>query len=318
MAGTSGKHIVLVGDSVFDNRVYVKSDPLGEGDVTAQLTAAVANNSPAGPCEVTRVAVDGAVSSTILRDQLVRIPASASHLFLSAGGNDALHALGLLDKRCSNVMEALQLLSAVARKFQANYRELVNALVAKGLPLCLCTIYKPCLDKYDDPRITMFNLATVNKLIPQAQQPAAAAAVQKITELGFTEAKARRALRATEGNVDMAVEMLLADTVDDSDEDETDEALSDKVSSIPGDASPLVTMLSGVASVALAALNGIIMDIACEFGLPVLRLDLIFTSPNDYANQIEPACCGGRKIVEQILRVVATHDFDQKVTVLYK
>lgn len=65
-------------------------------------------------------------------------------------------------------------------------------------------------------------------------------------------------------------------------------------------------------------MNSVILHAACKHGLPVILLDQIMNSPEDYANPIEPASAGGNKIVQAILRVVATHNFSQHTTALYK
>jgi hypothetical protein len=68
-------HVVLVGDSVFDNGVYVPGQP----DVARQLQARL----PAGSRATLR-AVDGAVIASV-EPQLHRLPADATHLVLSVG-----------------------------------------------------------------------------------------------------------------------------------------------------------------------------------------------------------------------------------------
>ena len=74
------KHVVLLGDSVFDNGAYVGIAP----DVRKQLQT----NLP-GASKATLLARDGATVSEI-RTPLMRIPSDATHLVISAGGNDAL------------------------------------------------------------------------------------------------------------------------------------------------------------------------------------------------------------------------------------
>ena len=71
-------HIVLLGDSIFDNAAYVRP---GEPDVVHQLRARL----PAG-AKATLAAVDGAPAADVRR-QLERLPAGATHLIVSAGGN---------------------------------------------------------------------------------------------------------------------------------------------------------------------------------------------------------------------------------------
>ena len=80
------KHIVLLGDSIFDNKSYVN---LSELDVTNQLRSLVGTD-----CKVTHLAVDGHVTRHI-QTQLNNLPPDATHLFLSVGGNDGLGHLSI-------------------------------------------------------------------------------------------------------------------------------------------------------------------------------------------------------------------------------
>ena len=84
-------HVVLLGDSIFDNARYVPGGPA----VVDQLRASL----PGG--RATLLAVDGAVAADVPR-QLAALPADATHLAVSAGGNDALGCGGLVrDTRSS-------------------------------------------------------------------------------------------------------------------------------------------------------------------------------------------------------------------------
>ena len=79
-------HVVLLGDSIFDNGIYVSRG----SSVIDQLKTRL----PSG-WKATLAAVDGAVTSSVLR-QLERIPEDATHLIVSAGGNNALQNSDLL------------------------------------------------------------------------------------------------------------------------------------------------------------------------------------------------------------------------------
>ena len=74
------EHIVLLGDSIFDNGVYVP----GELAVIEQLRSEMPD-----AWEATLLAVDGDVTSDI-RSQLKNLPTNASDCVISSGGNDAL------------------------------------------------------------------------------------------------------------------------------------------------------------------------------------------------------------------------------------
>ena len=70
-------HVVLLGDSSFDNKAYIGGQP----DVLAHLRGQLPH-----PWRATLAAVDGAVAGDV-QGQLARVPADATHLVISVGGN---------------------------------------------------------------------------------------------------------------------------------------------------------------------------------------------------------------------------------------
>src|SRR5688500_8946982 len=124
-------HVVLLGDSIFDNAAYVAGGP----DVIAQLRPLLGADWRA-----TLLAVDGATSAEVPR-QAERIPADPTLLVLSVGGNDALGHLDLLERPARSVAEALSLLADRADGFARAYRAAVQSLQAHALPLTVCTVY---------------------------------------------------------------------------------------------------------------------------------------------------------------------------------
>ncbi len=134
-------HIVLLGDSIFDNAAYVRP---GEPDVVRQLRARL----PAG-AKATLAAVDGATAADVRR-QLDRLAADTTHLIVSAGGNDALGNIGVLDEPADSIADALTRLADIGDDFERAYRAMVRAVLECGRPTGLCTIYEP---RYPDPRL---------------------------------------------------------------------------------------------------------------------------------------------------------------------
>jgi hypothetical protein len=124
-------HVVLLGDSIFDNARYVPDRP----PVIEQLRPAL----PQG-WRATLLAVDGHITDDVPR-QLAQLPADATHLFVSTGGNDALGQIGLLHQPASSVEEALGLVYEVCSRFRDSYRAMLQALQAAGTPAAVCTIY---------------------------------------------------------------------------------------------------------------------------------------------------------------------------------
>jgi hypothetical protein len=124
-------HIVLLGDSIFDNGSYTKGGP----DVIRQVRGSLPPEWKAS-----LLAIDGATTSGI-ESQLQRLPADASHLVLSVGGNDALGAQHILQAKVGTTAEALTLLAGAASRFEAAYRQAVAACLRRRLPLVICSIY---------------------------------------------------------------------------------------------------------------------------------------------------------------------------------
>ena len=124
-------HIVLLGDSIFDNAAYTGGGP----DVVTQLRGQLPEDWRAS-----LAAVDGAQAADVAA-QVAGVDASATHLVLSVGGNDALLAAGLLDEPVYSSADALRLVAATVREFEARYRDAVAACLVRRLPLAVCTIY---------------------------------------------------------------------------------------------------------------------------------------------------------------------------------
>ncbi len=124
-------HLILLGDSIFDNRAYV------EGGLA--VIDQVQQQTPQG-WRASLLAVDGDTSADVTQ-QLKRLPPDASHLVLSVGGNDALGCLNLMGTPVSNLMGALGLLAECQRDFQASYAGALSELLNLKLPLMVCTIY---------------------------------------------------------------------------------------------------------------------------------------------------------------------------------
>jgi hypothetical protein len=124
-------HLVLLGDSIFDNRAYVGGGPAVIDQVRGIVPAS---------WMVSLLAVDGDTSVQV-SDQLVGLPSDCTHIVLSAGGNDAIGCLDLMGSTVSNVMGALGLLSKMLQVFDKNYSALITEVLALQKPLLVCTIY---------------------------------------------------------------------------------------------------------------------------------------------------------------------------------
>jgi lysophospholipase L1-like esterase len=149
-------HIVLLGDSIFDNGAYVRR---GEPDVVAQVQAKLRHGWKATLC-----AVDGAVTTGV-RQQLAWVPSDATHLIVSAGGNDALRNSGILREPARSVMEVMTKLADVRDEFARNYRIMLDAVLERRLPTALCTIYDARFADPQEQRLVVTALSVFNDVI---------------------------------------------------------------------------------------------------------------------------------------------------------
>jgi lysophospholipase L1-like esterase len=124
-------HVVLLGDSIFDNAAYVPDRP----PVIEQLRQAL----PRG-WQATLLAIDGSVTEDVA-DQLRRLPPDATHLIVSSGGNDALGEASLLNEPACTVGEALGMIHELRTRFGNLYRAMLHTLTTIGKPVAVCTIY---------------------------------------------------------------------------------------------------------------------------------------------------------------------------------
>ena len=125
------KHVILLGDSIFDNAVYTA----GGHAVIDQVNQALGSSGRA-----TLLAVDGSKTQDV-PVQMRKFPLDATHLILSVGGNDALAQLDVLRAPVGSIIEALDALASMTADFRVNYANLINTLLIVGRPLTVCTIY---------------------------------------------------------------------------------------------------------------------------------------------------------------------------------
>lgn len=149
------KHIVLLGDSIFDNQFYVN----GGKDTIANLREQMPDNWTG-----ILLAIDGSVADSV-EMQLARVPADSTHLFVSVGGNDALGEMGILQMSASSAVEVFNELSNVSARFEDRYKRMLDAVRELKRPTAVCTIYYP---RYPDSRmqkIAVAALASFNDVI---------------------------------------------------------------------------------------------------------------------------------------------------------
>ena len=107
IARAAPMHVVLLGDSVFDNAPYVAP--------AEEVTVHLLRRLPPG-WEATLLAHDGAFLAGV-HEQVRLMPKGATHLVVSAGGNDALGQTSVFSERVGTVADALLRLAVeVARQ----------------------------------------------------------------------------------------------------------------------------------------------------------------------------------------------------------
>lgn len=148
-------HVVLLGDSVFDNSAYVDRGK----DVFSLLTRRL----PTG-WKATLSAVDGSCVSDVA-DQVKDLPPDATHLIVSVGGNDALGHGDFLAQRASSVFEVLNRLFGIAEMFEKEYNRLVEKILRQKMPLALCTVYRPFFPDPGYGRAALTALAMFNDAV---------------------------------------------------------------------------------------------------------------------------------------------------------
>ena len=129
--------IILLGDSVIDNGAYVRP---GEPDVTKQLQALMPEHA------VIKRALDGAVCADVLSSQVANLE-STDRIILSAGGNDALQHIDLLEATTStSAKDVLVRLAKIREEFRRSYAPLLDRLAIARAPVMVLTVYNPCFD----------------------------------------------------------------------------------------------------------------------------------------------------------------------------
>ena len=153
--GVIVSHIVLLGDSILDNRGYTEGGP----DVVSQVQDLLPLGSHA-----TLLAADGSTTEGI-PSQVQRIPSDATHLVLSVGGNDAIMNSDALLKSFHSPVTALAKLANVSQGFEKKYRRAVATCRKTEFPLTICTIYNGNFPDREYQRLACTALMVFNDAI---------------------------------------------------------------------------------------------------------------------------------------------------------
>lgn len=148
-------HIILLGDSIFDNAAYTSGGP----DVISQVRQLLPSGNRAS-----LLALDGATTEHV-PSQLGRMPPDATHLVLSVGGNNALMNSSILYSPASSTSQALGELAEIAQRFEERYRKVVEGCRGFRLPLTICTIYNGSFPDPEFQRLVSTALMVFNDVI---------------------------------------------------------------------------------------------------------------------------------------------------------
>jgi lysophospholipase L1-like esterase len=140
-------HVVLLGDSTFDSRPYLRA----QSDMTSRL-AERAN------CRATLLAESGSRLADIAK-QLARMPSDATHLWLSAGGNDLLDLGRGLHSQSGDIVAQFGKATGMLGDFRRRLRMTCKRVATLGLPTACCTIYQPPVS---DPVLRQLGSAAVS------------------------------------------------------------------------------------------------------------------------------------------------------------
>ncbi len=147
------KHIVLIGDSIFDNASYV-----GLGESVIDL---LTHTLPQDAHQSTLLAVDGDITTEVY-EQLKHLPNDTTHAFLSIGGNDALRVVDVLEQSTSTVGSAMETFTEIRLDFQKRYRDLINVINQRVEKFIICTVHD-CVPGIEPRSLTA--LALFNEII---------------------------------------------------------------------------------------------------------------------------------------------------------
>lgn len=150
-------HVVLLGDSTLDNGRYLNIAS-GELSVEKQLTKRCVEKG----WEMTVLAQDGSMLEDVLLRQLPLIPDHATHVVLSASGNDLL---ALLNQMVVANFTASSMYGAIVtglREVSDRYRDVLQALRSLGCHLACCTVYRPNFNHMFFKSLAIFSLGLHN------------------------------------------------------------------------------------------------------------------------------------------------------------
>ncbi len=137
-------NIVLLGDSIIDNKTYVGSN---ERSVEEHLNELSSEN-------IIRIALDGDTTKDVLNNQLKKIDPETTHAVLSIGGNDLLDQIDILfTETAYTLAAALDKIVLILDSVENNYQKIIKKLIELDVKILLCTVYEGDLKR--DPILSL-------------------------------------------------------------------------------------------------------------------------------------------------------------------
>ncbi len=151
----STHRLVLLGDSILDNRPYTMPAP----DTTTHLVRLLGRD-----WTVELLARDGAVMADVPH-QLRRLEGGPDVAILSMGGNDVTEHIGLLERRSTTAARVLDELLRIADDFERRYEAIAREVADRAARTVLCTIYEVRLEPPEYARLARVPLGVLNDRI---------------------------------------------------------------------------------------------------------------------------------------------------------
>lgn len=155
-------HIVLLGDSTLDNGRYLNLAK-GELSVEKQLMKICMERQ----WDMTVLAQDGSLLDDVRQRQVPVIPEGATHIILSASGNDLLSLLNHMVVSNFTLSSMYATIGAGLTQVAEDYRQLLCQLKGLGCHLAICTLYKPNFNHLFFKSLAGFGLGLHNSRIRQ-------------------------------------------------------------------------------------------------------------------------------------------------------
>jgi len=155
-------HLVLIGDSTLDNGRYLDLAQ-GELSVERQLHKRCMERG----WDMTVLAQDGSLLDDVRHRQMPLIPEQATHIVLSASGNDLLSLLNEMVVANFTLGSMYATIGSGLARVAEDYKEMLQDLKRLGCHLACCTLYSPNFNHMFFKSLAGFSLGLHNSRIKQ-------------------------------------------------------------------------------------------------------------------------------------------------------